>query len=184
MPFRAKNFTESVESRLRGPIKNELVDACECYSTAKTPLQKARCVKVIMDVLDSEVDAATRYTIMQACGHRCIGTSTLKKALKLLDQASDLDDLLVLLNEHHVGGGHLQLKDNVIHAAYIRCYCGSVSKTKEPFSETYCHCSCGWYQKLFETILGKPVQIELLGSIIQGDERCEFRIYLENKTGR
>ena len=178
MPFRVKVFKDNVGSWVDDDFKAELEQVCECYNAATTPLQKARCVKSIMDVLDSEVDEHARRVIMEACGHRCIGASTLKKAVKLQEQAFNLDELLVLLNEQHIGGGYLQRYGNVIHAAYDRCYCGSVSKTKELFTETYCHCSCGWYQKLFETVLSRPVRVELLGSIIQGDQRCEFRIHL------
>jgi predicted hydrocarbon binding protein len=53
-----------------------------------------------------------------------------------------------------------------------------VSKTGEPFSATYCHCSCGWYRQLFETLLNGPVEVELLGSIAQGDEHCRFLIHI------
>ena len=66
--------------------------------------------------------------------------------------------------------------DAGIEAAYDRCYCGSVSKTREPISATYCACSCGWYRQLFETLLGTAVEVELLESIIQGSERCRFLI--------
>jgi predicted hydrocarbon binding protein len=183
MPFRTQFFMENVNTRLRESVRDELEHICEGYHTAKTPLQKARCVKDIMDVLDQKVDEETRSEIMGACGQRCIGASTLKKATKLQEQVSDLDELLELLNAYHIGGGHLEIREGVIHASYDRCYCGSVSKTKVHFSQTYCHCSCGWYQKLFETLLGKPVSVELLSSIIQGDERCEFRIIIINNQG-
>jgi hypothetical protein len=125
----------------------------------------------MMDVLDRAVDEETRRLIMEACGRRCISASTLEKARRLQQEAQDLDDLLSRLNGAHIGGGHLQRKGDVIHAAYDRCYCGSVSKVSETFSATYCYCSCGWYRQLFETLLGRPVEVELLGSIIQGDER-------------
>jgi predicted hydrocarbon binding protein len=51
-----------------------------------------------------------------------------------------------------------------------------VSQAQEPFSPTYCQCSCGWYRQLFETLQGKAVEVDLLGSIRQGDERCQFLI--------
>jgi hypothetical protein len=178
MPFNVNNFMENVETRITGATIEELEQACANYGTATTPPQKARCVKSIIDILDQELDEATRYAIMQACGRRCIGASTVKSAQKLHQQASSLDDFLNLLNEHHIGGGHLERKGDTIHAAYDRCYCGSVNKTKVPFSETYCQCSCGWYQQLFEILLEKPVAVELLGSIIQGDARCEFLIHV------
>jgi hypothetical protein len=33
----------------------------------------------MIDVLDREVDAEIRYTIMEECGRRCIGANTLQK---------------------------------------------------------------------------------------------------------
>jgi predicted hydrocarbon binding protein len=129
-----------------------------------------------MDVLERELDEETRRAIMEACGRRCIGASTLGKARSIQREAQDLEDLLRRLNKAHLGGGHLQLEGGVIHAAYDRCYCGSVSKTKEDFSASYCQCSCGWYRQLFETLLERPVEVDLLSSIIQGDERCRFVI--------
>jgi hypothetical protein len=87
-----------------------------------------------MDVLDREVDEETRWAIMEACGRRCIGAGTLEKTGRLQQRAQDLDNLLGRLNEAHIGGGHLQRAGDVIHAAYDRCYCGSVSRTREPLS--------------------------------------------------
>ena len=80
------------------------------------------------------------------------------------------------MNEAHIGGGHLKRKNNIIFAQYDKCYCGSVNKTKELFSDTYCYCSCGWYSQLFETLLQKPVEIDLNSSIIQGNDSCLFQI--------
>jgi predicted hydrocarbon binding protein len=176
MPFRVKTFTDKVKSLIKGPKREKLTQTAEKYNAAKTPLQKARCVKALMDVMDEDVDATTRVAVMEACGRSCIGKSTLKKAQKLQQQAADFDDLLRLLNENHIGGGHLHRQGSVILASYDRCYCGSVSHTKEAFSDTYCHCSGGWYRELFETLLDITVKVELLGSIIQGDKRCTFRI--------
>jgi predicted hydrocarbon binding protein len=176
MPFRVKNFQENAERWVDGAARNELIRACEMYALLTTPQQKTRCIQGMMEVLDREVDEGTRQMIMETCGRHCIGTSILEKAVRLQQQSKDLDDLLERLNKAHIGGGHLHREGNVIHASYDRCYCGSVSKAREIFSDTYCHCSCGWYQKLFVTLLDQPVEVDLLGSILQGDERCEFRI--------
>jgi predicted hydrocarbon binding protein len=176
MPFRVIRFSDNVTSIPDAKVREELTHTAAEFNTAKTPLQKARCVKALMDVMDQDVDAKKRIAIMEACGRSCIGKSTLKKAQKLQQQAADFDELLTLLNENQIGGGHLRRQGSVILASYDRCYCGSVSHTKEAFSDTYCHCSCGWYRELFETILDITVEVELLGSIIQGDKQCTFRI--------
>ncbi len=180
MPFRPHVFQENIAGRVPDATAEASARACAGYDSLTTPLQRARCVKGIMDTLDQAVDTPSRQAIMQACGRQCIGASTLDKARKLAKTASDLDDLLAKLNQVHIGGGHLRREGDVIHATYSRCYCGSVNQTKEPFSATYCHCSCGWYRQLFETLLERPVEVELLGSIIQGDESCRFQIVIRD----
>lgn len=176
MPFKVQAFQENVERWIEGAARDDLVRACKAFATLTIPQQKAQCIQGMMDVLDQEVDEKARQAIMEACGRRCIGASTLERARRLRKEAQSLDDLLSRLNEARIGGGHLQREGDVIHAAYDRCYCGAVSKTRKPFSATYCHCSCGWYRQLFEVLLDRQVEIELLGSIIQGDERCRFLI--------
>ncbi len=183
MPFRPQVFQEAIEERVGEATKEGLAQACDAYPTLTTPLQKARCVKGMMDALDQAVDIPTRQTIMETCGRRCIGTSILDKARQLAKTARDMDDMLAQLNQAHLGGGHLRREGAMIHALYDHCYCGSVNKSTEPFSPTYCYCSCGWYRQLFETLLERPVEVELLSSIIQGDENCRFLIHIQGTQG-
>jgi len=178
MPFKTKIFQQKVDQWVQGEVREELLNACDDYMTLTTAVQKAQFLHGMMNAFDQKVDGNTRTKIMQACGRHCIGASTLKRARLIAQGAKDTDDLLERLNAAHIGGGYLQRERDVIHAAYDRCYCGSVSKTKEVFSPTYCQCSCGWYQKLFEMLLERPVEVDLLGSIIRGDSRCQFLIHI------
>jgi predicted hydrocarbon binding protein len=178
MPFRSQVFQDNVAGHVPDAVAETLAQACADYATLTTPLQRARCIRGMMEALDQAVDEPTRQAIMQACGRQCISTNTLNKARKLSKAAPDLDDLLAQLNQAHIGGGHLHREGGVIHAAYDRCYCGSVSHAKEPLSPTYCQCSCGWYRQLFETLLERSVTVELVSSIIQGDESCRFKIMI------
>jgi hypothetical protein len=59
------------------------------------------------------------------------------------------------------------------------CHCNRIrdAVTKGiDISETYCYCGAGFYQNIWETILEKPVKIELLESILKGDDFCKYRI--------
>jgi predicted hydrocarbon binding protein len=178
MPFKPNVFQDNITGRVPVATAEALTQACAEYAALTTPLQRARCLKGMMNALDQAVDEPTRQAIMQACGRQCIGASALDKARTLAKTTANLDDLLEKLNEVHLGGGHLRREGDVIHAAYDHCYCGSVSKTKEPISSTYCHCSCGWFRQLFETLLERSVTVELISSIVQGDEKCQFRIVM------
>jgi predicted ArsR family transcriptional regulator len=131
-----------------------------------------------MDDLCVEIGEENAKGVMEACGQRCIGQSVLQKALKLQQVSRNFDDLLAKLNQEHIGGGNLWREENIIHASYEHCYCGSVSKTRKPISTIYCQCSCGWYKRLFETLLEKPLKVELLDSIIHGANTCQFIIHI------
>jgi hypothetical protein len=178
MPFRVDNFQESIEQMAKSAAKKKLLLACDNYRKLTARGQKTIAIKTMMDLLDQSLATGKRNELMQSCGRRCICASTLKKAIRLQKQATSIDSLVELLNANHIGGGFLRCESDVISAEYHRCYCGSVSKTNTKFSPTYCQCSCGWYSQLFETALGKPVRVELLGSIIQENDKCRFKIYL------
>ena len=178
MPFNVKNFQENINNWTKGKTRLELMRECKKYVTLTTQQQKAHCIKEMMVVLDQNTNAKTSRMIMEACGRRCISASTLQKARRIKQKAQNLDEMLNMLNEAHIGGGHLKREGGRILGIYDRCYCGSVSKTKELFSNTYCQCTCGWYRQLFEMLLEKTVEVELLSSIIQGNDRCRIAIHI------
>ncbi len=174
MPFQPQRFERAVLAVTGQPLSAILESRCSAYAAAKTPPQKAQCVRELMAALDAEMDAETGQEVMARCA--CIGPGVIDRALAIQQEASDLDDLLVQLNAVHIGGGQLRLEDDTIHATYEHCYCGSVNRTRTPIPGPYCACSCGWYARLFEALLGRPVEVELLSSIIQGDPQCRFAI--------
>jgi hypothetical protein len=61
------------------------------------------------------------------------------------------------------------------------CHCGLVKRTildERELPAEWCHCGGGWYAQLWEGILGRPVRVEVLESVLGGDERCRFAIHL------
>ncbi len=44
--------------------------------------------------------------------------------------------------------------------------------------KSYCYCGGGYYQNIWETILQKPVDIEIIETVIHGDEVCKYVIHL------
>ena len=61
------------------------------------------------------------------------------------------------------------------------CHCPRVRdvlKTSESISATYCYCGAGFYKGIWEEILQAPVEVEVLGSVLKGDEVCTIAIHL------
>ncbi|MBA7699750.1 hypothetical protein ES703_108453 [subsurface metagenome] len=61
------------------------------------------------------------------------------------------------------------------------CHCPRVRDalgTSETISPTYCYCGAGFYKGIWEEILQEPVAVEVLESVLQGDEVCKVAVYL------
>jgi predicted ArsR family transcriptional regulator len=180
MPFSLNRFTNSLLLHTDQTVADRLLHDRPAYDSLTTPAQTARWIAALMDDLDAQLGADLAKAVMEGCGRGCIGQTLLAKAKQIQVGSAGLDDLLAKLNQAHLGGGGLRREGTpdgaTIHASYPRCYCGSVSKTRQPISPTYCQCSCGWYRQLFETLLGKPVKVELVDSIAHGAASCRFII--------
>jgi effector-binding domain-containing protein len=59
------------------------------------------------------------------------------------------------------------------------CFCPLVRERLDAgMPPTFCYCGAGWFRQQWEGILGQPVRIDVLKSVLQGDEACSFAIHL------
>ena len=57
------------------------------------------------------------------------------------------------------------------------CLCPMVEAQKAgAFSPAYCLCSVGYVKEMHQRMLGKPVSVELVDSVLRGGKRCKFRL--------
>ena len=63
----------------------------------------------------------------------------------------------------------------------IYCHCPRIRdalKTGVQISPTYCYCGAGFYKGIWEEILQKPVRVEVLESVMMGDDVCKIAVSL------
>jgi predicted hydrocarbon binding protein len=63
----------------------------------------------------------------------------------------------------------------------IYCHCPRVRDSivlSESLPTSYCYCGAGFYKGIWEEILQKPVDVEVLESVLAGGEVCKVAIYL------
>jgi hypothetical protein len=147
---------------------------------AANPKGKAAWIRRMIGRLEDNCAAETCRSVMEACGRKCCGLSTRRLARQIWEDSVSMEDFLARMNKSGLGGGRLKLTGpNTVSGGYDRCYCGQVSQTEIPFpGKTYCQCSAGWYQQLFEAATGMKAEVELESSIISGADRCDFTIRL------
>jgi hypothetical protein len=61
------------------------------------------------------------------------------------------------------------------------CHCPRVRDgvgLEPALPEVYCYCGAGFYQGIWEEILGEPVRVEVLESVMSGGDVCKIAIHL------
>jgi len=64
---------------------------------------------------------------------------------------------------------------------YYYCHCPwarEAVKSSEKVAPIFCNCSAGFHKKPWEGALGQKVEVEVLESVLQGNDRCRFAIHL------
>jgi predicted ArsR family transcriptional regulator len=133
-------------------------------------------ITALMDGLDKNVDEKAIAKMLEQCGRQCQSQSFIKKARAIYQKSKNTEDFLEKLARVHK---HLHREGDKVYLVYPKCYCSQVNKIpKGRLSGTYCNCSRGWAKALFEGATGKPVEVTMEKSIINGNDQCKFRIVL------
>jgi predicted hydrocarbon binding protein len=67
----------------------------------------------------------------------------------------------------------------------LYCHCPRVREAigdEVRLPEVYCYCGAGFYKHLWEEILQQPVQVEVLSSVLAGDDVCSIAIHLPDEA--
>lgn len=61
------------------------------------------------------------------------------------------------------------------HCPFVHPYLDEIPAAMSP---TFCFCGMGWYRRLWEGILGQPVRIEHVETLLRGNDQCTLTITL------
>ncbi|MBN2549823.1 MAG: hypothetical protein JXB15_11735 [Anaerolineales bacterium] len=61
------------------------------------------------------------------------------------------------------------------HCPFVHPY---LDKLPSRLSPTFCYCGAGWYRRLWEGVLGQPVKIEHVETLLRGNDQCTLTITL------
>lgn len=148
----------------------------------------AQWVKGAMERLDALVPAETGMQIMEACGVNCArkNSGAIERARARREKAGSEEAFLRAELKKPGKGTRLEREGDTLYQTYtpraftrpMRCYCALVKELPEgeTMSPTYCHCSKAFVRTMWESILGRHVDVELLESAISGASECRFRI--------
>ena len=175
-----------------GDFEKRLVGATETPGWERA--RKAEIwIKDIVKNMDVILDEETKVKLMQANGRCCydhafgvaderaVPPENAERVLKYfeskghkLERSGDTTILHFSWGKDHQNPWGLVLGDGY-------CMCPNVEKVKGDISPTYCLCSTGYVREMFKRLLGKPVEVSLVESVILGADDCRFRVMISEK---
>jgi predicted hydrocarbon binding protein len=149
--------------------------------THKLPLSKAADIDIkfvwaesICADLENEFDEITVKNIRMdcACGPEM---GKVKKLKEIFSKSIDIDDFVAKSNKLDQGF-MIEHKSKALFLIYPQCYCSCVKRIDKPISKTWCYCTLGYTKKMFEHILDRTVNVQLIESVKTGGEICKIKI--------
>jgi hypothetical protein len=134
-----------------------------------------RWVKNLVEIVDAYLDEETKIKLFESCGQACAHGGPIRIAEEC---QGNLDGWLATLRKWHGGEELVQREGDIIHVLCTECLCTLVKDGPARLPDTYCYCSLGWMKETFGTVVGKPVDVELVESIKRGGQECRFTIRL------
>lgn len=185
-----KELEKTIERIAGKVVSKKVLQGSEQVTKSSKKDNIALWVRDTIQRLDSSVDEKTRIQIMESCGRNCasINKRVIESAKKRRKKFKDLDAFFEVEQRKPMKGTRLSKDGNILYQYYtphtftqpMRCYCSLLRGLPKDTSVslTYCHCSKAFVQKLWESVLEKPVKVELLQSVISGDSECKFAVHL------
>jgi hypothetical protein len=69
---------------------------------------------------------------------------------------------------------------------YYACHCPwvreAIRQGEHELYRDFCYCSAGYHKRPWEVIFRRPIQVEVLESVLKGDTRCRFAIRLPDEA--
>lgn len=172
-----RKLAKNIDQCVGEDIRDKVLADCETLTAKTSKIKRAEMMNEVMLRMDRLIDKDTAIKIRENCA--CKPPKFLKASKEIYEKYPVIEDFLRELEKTGVAG-KLNIKDNVIFCNFNigKCVCGMVKSTKESIPILWCECCKGHVRWLFEETLQKPLQVEMLSSIVSGSDDCRYKIYL------
>ena len=144
--------------------------------------EQTEYLETVMDRMVEQLGRENTDSVLFACGEQCCGKSWSEFAKGIMARnIGSVDDFIAKLNiEEKKYDTYMTYDAAHGEIAVFRksCICGLINKGK-PFrsNKSFCNCSLGHMSFFFRSVL-EVKEITLLRTIMNGDDRCEWRVKL------
>jgi hypothetical protein len=139
-------------------------------------------------VVDEQLDEPTRKRLMVANGKACYSAFAPNQARR--PEPATPERIKQWVAERGTSRGYSMDGDAIVMEYTSSaetgntsgegvCLCPTVeAQNAKTITPTYCWCSVGYVKEMHDRVFGRPVNVELVQSVLMGQKRCRFRITL------
>jgi predicted hydrocarbon binding protein len=174
-----EGFKKTLSEKVGDKLSTDIVKNCNNCGNVSNDKEMAICVRNLMERFDKKVpEQVKRSRVMETLGSYCV-SPMLDKIIEIRKSTNDKQELIKGLNKLY-GAEFFKINDDQIISQLEQCVCHfGVATSSEPISPTYCQCSLGYMKTLFSTLFDRPIQVELVESVLTGGKSCQFVAYLD-----
>jgi effector-binding domain-containing protein len=189
-------LAESVGRVLGEDARAEIVQGIDGLTPHSSLGDRVQWVNAALERLDACTDEMQKFEVLSPCAD-IFPQERIEKLRAVYERNQNVDEVLEAMAadpdwyESPVRDGDVIYMDkipfdrqgyeratSVAERKKCRCHCPIARQRLEEVSPTLCYCSTGWYRRLWEGILGKPVRVKLLRCMTQGADSCQFAIHI------
>jgi len=193
-------FGEAAEESLGKEASRELMQGAEKIGPEMSFEDYTAWIRGAIERLDELTDEGqVKCLVVSRCAH--VFPQERIEQLRAIYERGEIDDVLYEMYQDDYWYERPRRKGNVIYMrknpyepegyekattpaerrkAY--CHCPFVhpylDEIPAKLSQTFCYCGAGWYRRLWEGILGAPVRIEHVETLLRGNDQCTLTITL------
>ena len=173
---RIGRFAKIVKKEVPKKLIIKILQDSDKYSSF-SPSKKAEWWRNTVIRMENELGIEKTKEILNICGSKCCGSGHRKTVRKKFLESDSIEEFLKKISSKDVT--YKLIDKNTILAEYQRCFCGQVKGTTTTFPNmTYCQCSTEFNRQYFSSAFNKPVKVELIKSVITGNDSCQFYIHI------
>lgn len=136
----------------------------------------------LMETIDTELDEPTKVKLLSGTGRGCFRRHQFK--VDIANKGKGSVDKLIEACKANFECWRDEDDANKVHIRFGKvnsngCYCPAARyRPGKPKTDIQCYCTRATHQAIWETALGKPVQIDILQTVRRGDPTCHFLVHL------
>jgi hypothetical protein len=131
----------------------------------------------LLDSMDRQLDRETQEKLVAECGKACFNRHQFKKDIAI-QGTGDLDKLI----EAYKKNFEIWKDNDQVHIRYgvvsDRCYCPAANYRESKPNDIHCECTRNTHKAIFETALGRSINVEIAESLRRGSKTCHFIVDL------